>query len=123
MNKTWKHGRGNMAPSPPEFESAGRRSGRFGSLVWIFFGHSAGGGTLTHWELYTIQRHANVLPVTQRRHSPAVSSSLRIIIYRACFANGAVASMVSVQMFSAWDLWLLQTMLPARRAITSPSIV
>jgi hypothetical protein len=31
--------------------------------------------------------------------------------------------MVIVQMFSPWDLWLLQAMLPARRATTSPSIV
>jgi hypothetical protein len=52
-----------------------------------------------------------------------VNNSLRIIIYRACFAKGAVASMVIVQMFGTWDLWLLQTMLPVRRAITSPSIV
>jgi hypothetical protein len=53
-------------------------------------------------------------------------SSVRHVIssvHRTCFANGAVASMVIVQMFGTWDLWLLQTMLPARRAITSPSNV
>ena len=44
-------------------------------------------------------------------------------VHRTCLANGAVASMVIVQMFGTWDLWVLQTMLPARRAITSPSIV
>ena len=44
-------------------------------------------------------------------------------VHRTCLANGAVASMVIVQTFSPWGLWLLQTMLPARRAITSPSTV
>jgi hypothetical protein len=44
-------------------------------------------------------------------------------LHRACFAKGAVVSIVSVQIISPCDLWLLQTMLPARRAITSPSIV
>jgi hypothetical protein len=29
LNKTGEHGRGNTAPSPPEFESAGRRPDRF----------------------------------------------------------------------------------------------
>jgi hypothetical protein len=44
-------------------------------------------------------------------------------VQRTCLANGAVASIVIVQMFGSWGLWVLQTMLPDRRVITSPSIV